>query len=86
MKTDNEAIQRNIEAYLAESINVCWSMCIQDPPMTILIPEEGNSINTDMFNLYKTEGAIVDLCVWPALLRCEEGDVICKGCVQPQII
>lgn len=86
MKTDNEAIQRNIEAYLAGCVNVCWSMCIQDPPMTILIPEKGNSINTDMFNLYKTEGGVVDLCVWPALLRCEKGEVVCKGCVLPQII
>lgn len=81
LTTTNEAILRDFEAYLTRCVDTCWYMCIQDPPLNIKIPEKGDTVDTKQFNLYKSEGDIVDVCVWPALLL-GGGDstgIVCKG-------
>lgn len=79
--TTNEAIRMDFEAYLTRCVDTCWFMCIQDPQLNINIPEKGNTVDTKLFNLYKTGGDIVDVCVWPALLLGvgDSTDIVCKG-------
>lgn len=81
LTTTNEAILRDFEAYLTRCVDTCWYMCIQDPPLNIKIPEKGDTLDTKQFNLYKSEGDIVDICVWPALLLGgdDSTDIVCKG-------
>lgn len=81
LTTTNEAILRDFGAYLTRCVDTCWYMCIQDPPLNIKIPEKGDTVDTKQFNLYKSEGYIVDVCVWPALLLGggDSTDIVCKG-------
>lgn len=60
-------------------------MCIQDPPLNINIPEKGDTVDEKLFNLYKSEGDIVDVCVWPALLLGDNIGIVCKGQVLTKI-
>lgn len=83
--TTNEATLRDFEAYLTRCVDTCWFMCIQDPPLNINIAEKGNTVDTKLFNLYKTGGDIVDVCVWPALLLGDNSGIVCKGQVLTKI-
>ncbi|XP_061185064.1 uncharacterized protein LOC133193105 [Saccostrea echinata] len=84
LETNDEAILKDIEAYLKACVEICWFLCIQDPPMVLIIPEKGETIDKKLFKMYKTSGDTVDICVWPALLLSEDGSVVCKGHVLPQ--
>lgn len=83
-ETNNDDILRDIDAYLNGCVETCWLMCIQDPPMILVTPEKGDKIVTQQFAMYKTTGDTVETCVWPALLLCENGGVVCKGHVLPK--
>ncbi|XP_062620658.1 uncharacterized protein LOC134282253 [Saccostrea cucullata] len=84
LETTDNAISKDIEAYLKACVEICWFMCVQDPPMVLIIPEKGETIDTKLFKVYKTSGDTVDICVWPALQINENGSVVCKGHVLPQ--
>lgn len=85
LTTTNEATLRDFEAYLTRCVDTCWFMCIQDPPLHIDIAEKGKTVDTKLFNLNKTGGGIVDVCVWPVLLLGDNSGIVCKGQVLTKI-
>ncbi|KAK3587498.1 hypothetical protein CHS0354_003641 [Potamilus streckersoni] len=65
-------------------VEVCWFMCMQEPPMVFVGKVEQNSpLDTKSFRCYSRPGDKVDYLVWPALLLNEGGHVVVKGVVQP---
>ncbi|KAL3863843.1 hypothetical protein ACJMK2_005571 [Sinanodonta woodiana] len=65
-------------------VEVCWFMCMQEPPMIFVGKVEQNSpLDTKSFRCYSRPGDKVDYLVWPALLLHERGPVVVKGVVQP---
>lgn len=56
-------------------------MCVQDPPMCLTWPTEGDRINLDKYEVYSESGKYVSMCVWPAVLLQDRGKVLSKGSV-----
>ena len=56
-------------------------MCVQDPPMCLTWPAEGDRINLDKYEVYSESGKYVSMCVWPAVLLQDRGKVLSKGSV-----
>ncbi|XP_052719812.1 uncharacterized protein LOC128191667 [Crassostrea angulata] len=70
--------------YVRKCVELCWYMCIQDPPVVIVSPKQGQLVDKALFSFHGRFGKIVALCVWPALLLHENGPVMCKGYVLPE--
>lgn len=56
-------------------------MCVQDPPMALTWPSEGDRVDTDKYEFYSDSGRYVSMCVWPAVLLQDRGKVLCKGSI-----
>lgn len=56
-------------------------MCVQDPPMALSWPSEGDRVDTDKYDFYSDSGKYVSMCVWPAVLIQEGRKVLAKGSV-----
>ncbi|XP_061164447.1 uncharacterized protein LOC133173478 [Saccostrea echinata] len=76
-------LPKPILAYIDVCIEVTWLMCIQDPPMVITWATEGEAINKDYYKLYKTNGSVVKVSVWPVLFLHSRGPIVSKGYVYP---
>ncbi|XP_062613096.1 uncharacterized protein LOC134274867 [Saccostrea cucullata] len=76
-------LPKPILAYIDACIEITWLMCIQDPPMVITWATEGEAINKDYYKLYKTNGSIVKVSVWPVLFLHNRGPIVSKGYVYP---
>ncbi|XP_061165407.1 uncharacterized protein LOC133174327 [Saccostrea echinata] len=70
--------------YVRKCVELCWYMCMQDPPMVIISPERGQEIDKGLFSLHGRRGKTVEVCVWPALLLHDSGPLVCKGYVLPE--
>ncbi|XP_052719813.1 uncharacterized protein LOC128191669 [Crassostrea angulata] len=70
--------------YVRKCVELCWYMCMQDPPMTIISPIQGQLVDKALFSFHGRRGKIVEVCVWPALLLHENGPLVCKGYVLPE--
>nr|XP_011418674.2 uncharacterized protein LOC105321887 [Crassostrea gigas] len=70
------------EPFIDRSIEVCWMMQIQDPPMYLQFDSTKN-IDKSLFRLFTKNGRSLDFVVWPALLLHENGPLVQKGVVQP---
>lgn len=69
---------RNVINYIRKSIEICWLMVIQDPPMHLYnsaIPR----FDFSKFNPYQVRGSYTAYVVWPALALCEGGSLMSKG-------
>ena len=72
-----------IPAYVEECCQLCWLMCIQDPPV-VLGPSvtQGHMFDTSLYRAYTQTGPYIDYEVWPPLYLCEGGSILSKGVVQ----
>lgn len=71
--------------YTKKCVDISWSMCIQDPPMTFLDKlDRGADFDHETFRKYTTTGGDkFDYLVWPAMLLHNGGELIVKGIAQP---
>lgn len=67
--------------YIDKCIEILWLMCVQDPPMALTWPSEGDRVDTDKYEFYSDSGRYVSMCVWPAVLLQDRGKVLCKGSI-----
>ena len=70
------------EPYIDRSVELCWTMQIQDPPMHLEFDSSAD-IDKSVFRLFTRNGNILDFVVWPALMLHENGPLVHKGVVQP---
>ncbi|XP_062574366.1 ESF1 homolog [Saccostrea cucullata] len=82
----DEGIREDLRTltYVRKCVELCWYMCMQDPPMVIISPERGQEIDKGLFSLHGRRGKTVEVCVWPALLLHDGGPLVCKGYVLPE--
>lgn len=88
MKEDEEFVSKykdvllHCESFIDRSVEVCWMMQIQDPPLYLEFDSTEN-IDKSLFRLFTKNGRSLDFVVWPALLLHENGPLVHKGVVQP---
>ena len=71
-------------AFTSKCAELCWFMCIQDPPLVMEYENlEGKPVDRSKFNLYATNATITEFVVWPALLLHKNGPILAKGVVEP---
>ncbi|XP_056012440.1 uncharacterized protein LOC125679542 isoform X2 [Ostrea edulis] len=70
--------------YARKCVELCWYMCVQDPPMVIITPQKGEEIDKGLFSFHGRRGKTVEVCVWPALLLHDNGPLVCKGYILPE--
>eukprot|EP00105_Crassostrea_gigas_P040432 XP_019924580.1 PREDICTED: uncharacterized protein LOC105332510 [Crassostrea gigas] len=70
--------------YVRKCEELCWYMCMQDPPMVIISPQKGQLVDKALFSFHGRSGKIVEVCVWPALLLHDNGPLMFKGYVLPE--
>ena len=73
-----------VVTYVRKCVELCWYMCMQDPPMVIISPRQGQLVDKALFSFHGRRGKIVEVCVWPALLLHDNGPLVCKGYVLPE--
>ncbi|XP_062601177.1 uncharacterized protein LOC134262871 [Saccostrea cucullata] len=73
-----------VVTYVSKCVELCWYMCMQDPPMELVFPQKGETMDKNLFSHHGRKGKVVDICVWAALLLHKEGPVVCKGYVLPE--
>lgn len=71
------------DVYICRSVEICWSMRVQDPPVCIdwSVPENGQ-FDQDIYRAYTKSGNIVEYVVWPVIYLHEGGPVLMKGVAQ----
>ena len=76
-------IADHVEEYTRECFMLCWLMSIQDPPV-VLVHEvsPGEPFNPNAFKSFTKTGASMAYVVWPPMLLCKGGSILCKGVVQ----
>ncbi|XP_060083027.1 uncharacterized protein LOC132562299 [Ylistrum balloti] len=78
------SIAERIPVYVKKCIEVCWYMCMHDPPVAIgKDVTEGEKFDTNIYKPYTNSGTVVSYNVWPPLLLHENGPLLAKGIVQP---
>ncbi|XP_061165229.1 uncharacterized protein LOC133174180 isoform X2 [Saccostrea echinata] len=73
-----------VVTYVSKCVELCWYMCMQDPPMELVFPQKGETMDKNLFSHHGRKGKVVDICVWAALLLHKEGPVVCKGYILPE--
>ncbi|XP_048774846.2 uncharacterized protein LOC125679575 [Ostrea edulis] len=73
-----------VRSYINKSVELCWFMCMQDPPMELVFPKKGDTIDKALFSHHGRKGKIADTCVWAAMLLHKDGPLVCKGYVLPE--
>ncbi|XP_069130987.1 LOW QUALITY PROTEIN: uncharacterized protein [Argopecten irradians] len=77
-------IARRIPNFVSKCIEICWFMCVLDPP--VVLGDEasaGTTFDTNIYKPYTHSGTVVSYNVWPPLLLHKKGDLLVKGIVQP---
>ncbi|XP_053398962.1 uncharacterized protein LOC123556765 [Mercenaria mercenaria] len=76
--------QNKVLKYIAKCVNICWSMCRQEPTVKIDFPEEQGDMHFDtgVYKAYTKSGRLIDYIVWPAVYLHENGPLLCKGVAQ----
>ncbi|XP_033743549.1 uncharacterized protein LOC117329632 [Pecten maximus] len=73
-----------IPHFVKKCIEVCWFMCVLDPPVVIGKQATLNdTFDTNIYKPYTNSGTIVSYNVWPPLLLHQNGSLLVKGIVQP---
>ena len=71
------------KAFITKGIELCWLMCIQDPPMVLHFSGTvGNSFDETLFKAYTKAGKKIKYVVWPAVALYEGGQTLMKGVAQ----
>lgn len=78
------ALGENIHTFINGCLEVCWLSAIQDPPLAFdwNFPE-GSDVADKVVKLFTKSGTKVDYVVWPVMKLHVDGDILCKGVVQP---
>ena len=76
--------QNKIENFLCKSIDLCWRMAVQDPPVYVdtNLSVRDSPLNKNLFKPYTSNGQFIDFVVWPTLYLQQGGSVLCKGIAQ----
>ncbi|KAL3878824.1 hypothetical protein ACJMK2_031152 [Sinanodonta woodiana] len=76
------------KAYAEKSMEVCWWMCVREPPITMeWVPERANdqpyqTFHRAIYDPYTQGGSHLDFTVWPAIRLYEQGPILSKGIAQ----
>lgn len=75
---------KHIAPFVEKSLELCWFMVTQSPPihMEINFPE-GTPLDKNVLKHYTVSGDIIAFVVWPALYLHKDGPLLCKGVAQP---
>ncbi|XP_062577369.1 uncharacterized protein LOC134239218 [Saccostrea cucullata] len=76
-------IMEKIEPYVDLTVELCWLMCAQTPPMQLLFVTKNDKVDKTYFRCMGHSGDKVDICIWPAVLLHDGGPVVMKGQVLP---
>ncbi|XP_052793229.1 uncharacterized protein LOC128227067 [Mya arenaria] len=70
--------------FINESIELCWLMVIQDPPVWVDtdVDIHGQAFDYNRYKPYTVNGKLVDYVVWPAMFLHERGPLLFKGVAQ----
>ena len=73
----------SVKTFLEQSLEICWLMCIQDPPVVLMFSgKQGTNFDGQLFTTYTTEGRKVKFIVWPSILLYNDGPILRKGVAQ----
>ncbi|XP_045206822.2 uncharacterized protein LOC123559065 [Mercenaria mercenaria] len=74
----------NVSQFLLKSIDLCWLMAVQDPPVCIdtNLPRMDEIFNINLYKPYTATGKYIAFIVWPTLYLSHRGSVLCKGIAQ----
>ena len=79
-KNEKDACQ----TYIDRSIELCWLMSVQDPPVIIdFTAVRGTDIDDKKFRKFTKTGTKIDFLVWPVIRLHKNGPPLQKGVVQP---
>ena len=77
---ENDALLK----YTGRSVELCWLMAIQDPPMLLNFgPAHNEDMDTNTFRAFTRTGKKVDFVVWPAVYLYKDGPLVHKGVLEP---
>lgn len=73
-----------VKKYLETSLQLCWLMAVQDPPvhMDTVISKSDEPYDSNTHKQYTKSGTLIDYIVWPAIYLCENGSLLAKGIAQ----
>ncbi|KAL5012113.1 hypothetical protein ScPMuIL_010664 [Solemya velum] len=78
-----DVISQDTLAYAEKCTELCWSMCLQVPPVVFNYNmAKGDTLDCDNFSPYTDIGDSPDFLVWPAMLQHDDGSILSKGYVQ----
>ena len=72
---------RPLEIFVANSVEITWWMCVQNPPVHLQTEKLG-PVNHDFYKPYTKSGKVVDYFIWPPILLHDNGPLLSKGIVQ----
>lgn len=79
------SLDDKLSAYVKEATEICWLMCIQDPPIFMVTRiTEGHTFDKQLFSEFTARGEEYHYMVWPALLLEKDGQLLSKGVAQPK--
>ena len=84
LQDDKVRQDQRVISYLQKCVELCWFMNLQDPPMVLVAPQEGDTVDKNLFSHHGRKGKVVQTCVLAALLLHKEGPVVCKGYILPK--
>ncbi|XP_052722120.1 uncharacterized protein LOC128193003 isoform X2 [Crassostrea angulata] len=72
-----------IYPFIDATVELCWLMCAQTPPMQLVFAENKSTVNKSYFRCTGHTGNKVDVCAWPAVILHDGGPVVTRGHVLP---
>ncbi|XP_033731598.1 uncharacterized protein LOC117321241 [Pecten maximus] len=77
-------IEKDIPTFVKKCIEVCWLMCVLDPPVVIGSDAVvGSTFDTNVYKNYTNSGTTTSYTVWLPLFLYKGGPLLIKGVVQP---
>ena len=71
------------KTFVTKATELCWLMCIQDPPMFLCFSgQKRKKFDDKLFRPYTETGKYTDFIVWPALLLYDGGSLLTRGVAQ----
>ncbi|KAK3100592.1 hypothetical protein FSP39_022255, partial [Pinctada imbricata] len=71
-------------SYISRSVELCWYMCIQDPPVILEFnATHGQVFDDKIYRHFTKSGKTIDYMVWPVMYLHSNGPLLQKGVVQP---
>ncbi|XP_052793227.1 uncharacterized protein LOC128227064 isoform X2 [Mya arenaria] len=72
------------EKFINESVELCWLMAVQDPPVYVdsNVNKHKQPLDKNLYKYYTQKGKLVDYVVWPVLFLKKDGPLLSKGIAQ----